>query len=93
MQPVYARWISCRSRSRARGFDFDLTMEDVEVLMNAPCHYCGDKNNPQIDRKDNARGYTRDNVVPACKRCNTVKGHLLTYEEMLKVIDALEWRK
>jgi 5-methylcytosine-specific restriction endonuclease McrA len=38
-----------------------------------------------IDRKDNEKGYTEENCVPCCKRCNGIKGEWLSYEEMLEV--------
>lgn len=36
-----------------------------------------------IDRKDNSIGYTDDNAVSCCWLCNSVKGDILTYDEML----------
>lgn len=38
-----------------------------------------------LDRKDNSKGYTKDNCVVCCSLCNYVKGRHLTYEEMLLV--------
>jgi hypothetical protein len=35
-----------------------------------------------IDRVNNSRGYTPDNVVPACDWCNGVKNSFWTYGEM-----------
>ena len=35
-----------------------------------------------IDRKDNNKDYTTDNIVLACHKCNTVKNSLFTFEEM-----------
>jgi len=43
-----------------------------------------------IDRKDNKKGYTPDNVVPCCKRCNRIKSDLFTFEEMLKLSKFLQ---
>ena len=36
-------------------------------------HYCGGVKSMGLDRVDNARGYTTDNVVPACTVCNLMK--------------------
>ena len=63
------------------------------------CHYCGKKiewepHRPykrqglgkyNLDRKNNALGYTKDNCVVCCSLCNVVKGKSLTYDEMLIV--------
>ncbi len=38
-----------------------------------------------IDRKDNLKGYTPDNVVSACFVCNRIKGNFFTYEDMCKI--------
>ena len=55
------------------------------------CHYCGDAlhwqewadNNGgyKLDRKDNDFGYSVDNCVPCCTRCNIGKGNRFTYDE------------
>lgn len=42
-----------------------------------------------MDRKDNKKGYTPDNIVPCCKRCNRIKSDLFTFEEMLKLSEFL----
>ncbi len=34
-----------------------------------------------LDRKDNALGYSKDNCVVCCQRCNMGKGKRYTYEE------------
>lgn len=33
-----------------------------------------------IDRVDNTRGYTLDNVVPCCRQCNSAKGQMSSDE-------------
>lgn len=43
------------------------------------------KNRLSIDRKDNNKGYTLKNIVLACYRCNTIKGHYFTEQEMLEI--------
>jgi hypothetical protein len=62
------------------------------------CHYCHRtlkevkndnkemhpyaKTRLSIDRKDNSQGYTIDNIVLACYRCNMIKSNYFTEEEM-----------
>ena len=38
-----------------------------------------------IDRKDNDRGYTIDNIVLSCNRCNMIKGNFFNEQDMLKI--------
>lgn len=73
----------------------------VEIIekSNEKCHYCdseikwtkhqnkilGSPKGYFLDRKDNNSGYTRENVVTCCHRCNRVKLDEFTYEEFLKI--------
>ena len=75
-----------RSAER-RGYKWQLTNEQIGCLTKQPCYYCGTKPSQAlgierfngdyihngIDRIDNAKGYTIDNVVPCCSRCNRAK--------------------
>ena len=61
------------------------------------CHYCyiqtstapGQKklDGLSIDRKDNGKGYTLDNIVFCCNRCNMAKGSWFTEKEMLEIAE------
>jgi hypothetical protein len=82
----------CRLRgyqrsARLSGLLWDLTFELFSDLITRPCWYCGaepsqtitkfkDQPHNGIDRVDNNKGYTRDNVVAACGECNKAKRHL-----------------
>ncbi len=66
---------------------FELSKYEFWELTVQLCHYCGKEpiqkiNNKYsggayiyngIDRKNNKLGYTKDNCVPCCKNCNTLK--------------------
>ena len=69
-----------------RGLALDLTKEQVRILSKKQCHYCGcppkqvsksygrgDFIYNGLDRIDNAKGYSLENVVPCCKKCNFAK--------------------
>ena len=43
-----------------------------------------------IDRKKNGIGYSLDNIVLACSRCNSIKSDYFTEEEMLKIGNFIE---
>jgi len=73
--------------ARLRHLSFDLSKEEFKQLTIQNCFYCGaspshstsyKKNNGQyiyngVDRKDNSKGYTIENSVPACTFCNLTK--------------------
>lgn len=75
-----------RKRAKQKGLEFKLTLEQFSNLLGSDCHYCGapPKNSivqhgkrldvyQGIDRLDNSKGYTLDNVVPCCIVCNKMK--------------------
>lgn len=91
---------SLRSRAKRRNLEVGITFEEYRQLKISDCHYCGMNNMflkyycevmnigmpyMSIDRKDNNRGYSRDNVVACCFLCNKIKGSFFTSEEMKKI--------
>jgi 5-methylcytosine-specific restriction endonuclease McrA len=64
-------------RSCELAISFD---EYCDLVRERACSYCGTdlkkKRGHKLDRIDNRRGYTLDNVVPCCARCNNIKGTL-----------------
>lgn len=66
-----------------RHLDFELTEDQAETLGKLNCFYCGAApahhntlvGGPfnTLDRVDSKRGYSPDNVVPACLSCNLAK--------------------
>jgi len=82
---------------------FEISFEDFCRLTQLPCHYCGSPPatvsanskfvNGQwtyngLDRIDNAKPYTMENVVPCCATCNRAKLNL-TVEEFLARIKSI----
>lgn len=74
--------------AKRRGYIWDLTNDQIKILTSQLCFYCGVKPSQRgtgrpfyngeylyngIDRVDNTRGYTMDNVVPCCGVCNRAK--------------------
>lgn len=82
--------------AKRRGWSFSLSLEQFASLIFKKCTYCdGDLSNCStfngkklkyngLDRKDSSLGYTIDNVVSCCKRCNRVKNNL-TSEEFIEL--------
>lgn len=86
--------ISYKKDAKKRGLEYELTEEQFKKITSQDCHYCGAKPNNisksgrhfgdyiynGIDRVDNNKGYTMDNVVPCCKVCNIAK-HQMTLQD------------
>jgi hypothetical protein len=67
--------IDSRSSDKKKGrAGNDLTREFVRELLSKHCSYCGESSlRMTLDRKDNEKAHTKDNVVPACIRCNYLR--------------------
>ena len=77
---------SYKCEDKKHGREFDITREFMyDVVYNQKCTYCGDTENLGLDRIDNTKGHTLDNVVPCCYECNIARGNNFTYEEMLEI--------
>lgn len=87
--------------AKKRGLAMELSDEQFLALFAGECHYCGSgpsrvigKNRTAsnkvfvyngIDRKSNGLGYTADNCVSCCTRCNYAKG-AMDYDEFVEWI-------
>jgi hypothetical protein len=72
----YIYW-DLRKDDRKAGRDNDLTKEFIQAEIDKGCAYCGEAElRMTLDRIDNERGHTTDNVVPACIRCNYLRGSM-----------------
>jgi 5-methylcytosine-specific restriction endonuclease McrA len=74
-----AAWKAFVAKSEKREKENTLSKDDFLALSQRACFYCNyyDENEINgIDRIDNAKGYSKDNCVTACKVCNRMK-HIL----------------
>lgn len=83
--------------AKSRGLDFELTKADFINLIKSPCYYCGIEPSRRItyrsgtelingiDRAINTLGYTLENSLPCCKRCNTMKMDMDIHEFLEKI--------
>jgi hypothetical protein len=92
--PIKSLYHDLKYRSKKRGRDI-CTQQEFIVWYHShdhrQCHYCGCSEQTQIDdtqtaarrleidRKDTTGGYTLDNIVLACSRCNLAKAHYWDY--------------
>lgn len=78
-QAVYSqtskgKYASYKGGAKARAISFDLTFDQFDTYWQADCNYCGDQiATIGIDRVDSNVGYTIENCVPCCTRCNIIK--------------------
>ncbi len=80
------RFANGKAAARQHQREWTITLDEFSALIQLPCHYCArplETTGRGMDRKDTAKGYTLDNVVPCCKRCNGVKMDHFTYAEMV----------
>lgn len=87
---------SHKRHAKERNLEQALTNEQIITLHKENCHYCGAPPSNKyfrknlngsyvyngIDRIDNNKGYTIDNVVSCCENCNYSKRQM-TYDEFL----------
>lgn len=84
-----------KKNAKKRGLSFELTEKEFLEITQKECFYCGVKpgnitsrgsrNNGSftyngIDRVENNKGYTIDNIVPCCRTCNIAKRNLTLQE-------------
>lgn len=88
-----------RKSAKYRNLEFSLSRNDFFNITTSDCHYCNTKpcavyknknNNGDfihngIDRVDNEIGYTINNCVACCKRCNQIKA-ALTMNQFIELV-------
>ena len=84
----YKSYINCAIK---RDYEFKLNFEEFCNLVEQKCFYCHHHvltETNGIDRVDNSKGYTRENTVSCCEKCNRIKHayHPLFFLEKCKII-------
>ena len=97
---VAYHYAAYKYQAKKRGYEFKLEPWQFNLVVNDVCYYCGDPGTIMfrgfgyclvgVDRIDNNKGYTFDNVRPCCKDCNFSKG-TMSEEEFLNKIRT--WHK
>lgn len=99
-----ALWKACKDRAKQSDIEFDLVPEDIVIPLQCPVFgiklesHLGkglsrsltirDKA-PSIDRIDNAKGYTKDNIIIVSFRANRIKSDA-SIEELKKLTSFYE---
>lgn len=85
--------------TKAKNVEFGFTKETFKQWLETQpnrCYYCQQEltrskgrihllSDVTFDRKDSTRGYTPNNVVLSCRRCNMIKGDWFTEAQMLEI--------
>lgn len=94
IKPYQALFNTFKYKTKKDGKKNTLTYKQFLEFVNYKyCHYCYDNiywtefnlnkngSSHNLDRKDNNKGYSIDNCVPCCWKCNEAKSSSYTYEE------------
>lgn len=94
------KYSALKAASKHRGVEFNLTIEEYIQLTKGlrNCAYCGNtlqiKKGSGFDRKDNTKGYFKENIADCCFDCNKLKSNKYSVEETKVMVRALnEYRK
>lgn len=95
--PDRAVFNQVKQNARKRGDPFFLTVEDIKVpetcpVLGIPIFLTPGKrtdNTPSVDRVDNSKGYTKENVVIISWRANQIKRDA-SLQELKKLVEYLE---
>jgi hypothetical protein len=92
---ISRRYGAMKGAAKTRGLPFSITKDEYAALILEPCYYCKYRlGQPAsklggLDRLDNSKGYTIDNVVSCCMVCNFLRGAHLTPEETKIAVQAV----
>ena len=68
------KYNSYKNSANSRSLIFNLTREDFNLYWQESCWYCKREIlTIGLDRVDNSKGYTLDNIVSCCESCNRAK--------------------
>ena len=94
---AYLAFWTAKNRAKSKGIEFSLKVEDIVVpavcpVLGIPLYTNKGKagpNSPSLDRIDNTKGYTPENIQIISYRANVIKGDA-SVEEVRKVLSYME---
>jgi len=72
-RPIYAQY---KNDAIKRGYEFAITRDEFNIIIEKPCYMCDYVGATGIDRKDNTVGYTNENCRSCCSSCNMSKADI-----------------
>lgn len=83
--------------AKKRNISVNLNHYFYGCLMHMDCIFCGkslkNEKGYSLDRHDNTKGYTFDNVSPCCKHCNQAKGQRTPEEYFQWIKDSYRYQE
>ena len=74
---LHKNWDANMRSARKKNIAMELSEDEYKNLMQQSCTYCGfldeKKKFGGVDRMDSSKGYTKENAVSCCKKCNFMK--------------------
>lgn len=95
-----------KKNAKQRKIQFSLSFKNVMFLTSSKCFYCGSEPETEmkskrqddisyfyngIDRVDNTKGYTLENVVSCCQKCNYLKSNFNQQDFLNRVKNIYEY--
>lgn len=96
-KPYECLYNDIKRNAKRRQIPFSLTYNNFLTLVDKDCYYCNAKLKfsefrldekgyaSNLDRKINSLGYTDENAVPCCWRCNKMKGNI-DFDEFIDIV-------
>lgn len=80
-----------KMKDKRKGHESDINAQwMIDHIFTKQCVYCGTDKHIGCDRIDNAKGHMKDNIVPACYRCNTTRGANFSFKQMLAIGEVIK---
>lgn len=90
----HVRFIQSRCEAGRRNYEWSITLEQYTDLLEDCCFYCMNfftqaRAGVGLDRIDNSKGYTIDNVIRCCRTCNCIRMQTLTVAETMCAVQSI----
>lgn len=87
------RYNQYKSSAKLKEHEFNLSFKEFEKLLCNKCYYCGISANPfnGIDRVNSSFGYTKNNSVSSCIKCNRMKLDMTKEDFAEQIVKLQEW--
>lgn len=91
---LQGRFKKARSAAKRAEVLFNISFEQYQEIISAPCFYCEGFFPPVtagsgLDKMNPSEGYTVNNCVSCCDTCNTLKNDMFSPEETKAAITAI----